>query len=536
MKKIINLRNVAIMIACLAASSAFAQDCDYSGTTGDLQWCLIDGTLTISGEGAMPDYYDMPGSGNEVAPWYDYSESIYTVIIEQGVTTIGDHAFHRHGLYQNLTSVTIPNSVTSIGWASFGICWSLPSITIPEGVTTIKNEAFMWCFDMTSVIIPSSVTSIWGFAFGNCESLSLITNLNSVPVEIDEGVFSGVNKSACTLQVPMCAVSAYENAPVWQDFNIVGIDTAYMVFLVPTPQEGGEVVGGGYYSCGDIATVEAIPHPNYVFVCWIEKNVMISIDPIFTIVVTENRTLIAVFAGETYGITLLSNPPEAGEVIGGGTFAYGDVVTVSGVPNDEYEFINWLEDGIEISTGFEYTFTVTGARTLTGNFETYDIVIQSNSPYGIVFGGGNYRPGIEVTVLATVAKADNYEFVNWTKDGIEVSTDAEYTFITAIGDMELVANFEETNLGIGEINSEIDVYPNPTTGELIIENGEWRINSVEILDLMGRRIATVETQCIASLQQPTSTTTINISHLPTGMYFIQIQTESGMVVRKVVKD
>ena len=84
------------------------------------------------------------------------------------------------------------------------------------------------------------------------------------------------------------------------------------------------------------------------------------------------------------------------------------------------------------------------------------------------------------------------------------------------------------------------VYPNPTSGELIIDcsNGACPIvENVEIFDLMGKRIATVETQCIASLQHPTTTptTTLNISSFPAGMYFVRITTENGAITRKVVK-
>ncbi|MCL2042044.1 MAG: leucine-rich repeat domain-containing protein, partial [Bacteroidales bacterium] len=63
----------------LSAASAFAQDCDYSGTTGTLEWCLKDGTLTISGEGAMPDYDEALGS--DPAPWYTYRRTITTIVI-----------------------------------------------------------------------------------------------------------------------------------------------------------------------------------------------------------------------------------------------------------------------------------------------------------------------------------------------------------------------------------------------------------------------------------------------------------------------
>jgi hypothetical protein len=70
---------ITAMLFCTA--SAFAQDCDYSGTTGELQWCLKNGTLTISGAGEMPDY----NSWGNPAPWYEYRESITDIVIESDV-------------------------------------------------------------------------------------------------------------------------------------------------------------------------------------------------------------------------------------------------------------------------------------------------------------------------------------------------------------------------------------------------------------------------------------------------------------------
>ena len=72
-----------IIAVLFSTASAFAQDCDYSGTIGELEWCLKEGTLTISGEGEMPY-----GS-----PWREYQEFINTCIIENGVTTIASSAF-----------------------------------------------------------------------------------------------------------------------------------------------------------------------------------------------------------------------------------------------------------------------------------------------------------------------------------------------------------------------------------------------------------------------------------------------------------
>ena len=147
-----------------------------SGSCGEnVTWTLTaDGTLTISGTGAMTDYtYDSR------SPWYSCRAYIKRVVIQQGVRAIGDYAFY---YCENLTSVTIPDSVTSIGDYAFAYCVSLTSATIPEGVTSIGGDAFLGCTGLTSVAIPSSVTSTGFETFSGCTGLTSIT--------IPEGVTS----------------------------------------------------------------------------------------------------------------------------------------------------------------------------------------------------------------------------------------------------------------------------------------------------------------------------------------------------------
>ena len=119
---------------------------------------------------------------------YKYSgcRNLTTVTISNSVASIGDGVFFR---CTNLTSVTIPNSVTSIGKSTFSYCTYLTSVTIPNSVTSIGNEAFSNCNYLTSVTIPNSVTSIGDKAFSNCTGLTSVTIPNSV-TSIGNGAFS----------------------------------------------------------------------------------------------------------------------------------------------------------------------------------------------------------------------------------------------------------------------------------------------------------------------------------------------------------
>ena len=141
-----------------------------SGTCGEnLTWALNtrNGTLTISGTGKMTDW-QFPSD----VPWYSNRSSIKTVVINSGVTSIGNYAFYG---CSSLTSITIPDSVTSIGYWAFEDCRSLTSITIPDGVTTIRDNVFSYCSSLTSITIPDSVTSIGVSAFYYCSSLVRLT-------------------------------------------------------------------------------------------------------------------------------------------------------------------------------------------------------------------------------------------------------------------------------------------------------------------------------------------------------------------------
>lgn len=184
-----------------------------SGTCGEnLTWVLEEnGTLTVSGTGEM----------TSSVWWNSYKDSIKTVVIKDGATTIDEGAFRD---CKNLTSITIPASVTKIGDYAFENCKSLTSLTIPASVTNIGEDIFSGCStlarievdsenqnytsldgvlfskDLTKIIrypegrsgdytIPSNVTIIGNFAFKGCAGLTNVIIPNGV-TSIGELAFS----------------------------------------------------------------------------------------------------------------------------------------------------------------------------------------------------------------------------------------------------------------------------------------------------------------------------------------------------------
>ncbi len=162
MKKLSRILAVILsLIMIISAIPITASAGTVTGTCGEnLTWTFDDstGTLTISGTGAMDDY------DYNNRPWESYEYDIIKVVINNGVTSIGDDAFN---YCTSLTSITIPDSVTTIGVRAFDYCTSLENVTIGDSVTAIGDGAFSNCTSLTSITIPDSVTTIGYGAFSH---------------------------------------------------------------------------------------------------------------------------------------------------------------------------------------------------------------------------------------------------------------------------------------------------------------------------------------------------------------------------------
>ena len=160
------LQNISWKITASAESVGAAT---WTKTESDgLTWTLYEnGTLTISGTGAMKDY----NINDTQSPVINH-QNVKKVVVEDGITNVGNYAFY---FCENLTSLTLPDSITSIGDSAFDTCRGLTNITIPEGVTNIGDCAFYDCSNLTSITIPDSVTSIGNGVLEACSSLKTIS-------------------------------------------------------------------------------------------------------------------------------------------------------------------------------------------------------------------------------------------------------------------------------------------------------------------------------------------------------------------------
>lgn len=200
---------VAMMLALLP-TAAFAADgelptsgtCGAKGNEKNVHWTLDpDGTMTISGSGAMADYgKDMETHIIHNPPWADYKGDIKHLVVKDGVTSIGNDAFR--GCI-NLKNIDLSKaSSLEVIKTSFPVCTGLENVVLNEGLVEIGGSAFNTCTSLGSIHIPSTVTAIGGYCFERCTSLSEVTFEAGSQLEtIAEATFAGC-KILETITIP----------------------------------------------------------------------------------------------------------------------------------------------------------------------------------------------------------------------------------------------------------------------------------------------------------------------------------------------
>ena len=361
----------------------------YSGTCGDnLTWELNteDSTLTISGSGAMKDYYDFSS-----VPWYSHSSYINSVIINSGVTSIGASAFNH---CDKLTSITIPNTITSIGTEAFVYCWNLTSIVIPNSVTniggsafrscsrltsieisnsvtSIRNELFKYCTSLTSVTIPNSVTSIGNEAFYDCSSLKSITIPNSVtsigwcPFEGCSSLISPVYNNHVFAYLPASFSGTYA-IPEGIESVAAGVFSACTnLTSVIIPNSMTSIGRRVFYECKSLTSV-TIPNS----VTSIEDEAFYGCSSLASIEIPENLTIIGKGAFSRCSSLTSITIPSGVTSIGYYTFSYCTALLDLRIPKEvtsiEYNAFDYVPNVYYFGTDTESRW---GAKCINGYVE-----------------------------------------------------------------------------------------------------------------------------------------------------------------------
>ena len=243
--------------------------------------------------------------------------------------------------------------------------------------------------------------------------------------------------------------------------------------------QNGTVSGGGTFYCGDECTVVAVPGDGWVFINWTLNGEPVSTDLVYSFTVEGSATYVANFV-EGLMVTAECQPDFAGTIVGTGVYGAGETCTLTVTETDptHYQFAWWSVDGNVVSMDYTYSFTVTESVNVVAEFiyDEFTVTTSSNQSYaGTTEGGGTFLWNEECTISAVANPSTDpsyyFQFVNWTLNGVEVSTDAEYTFnVTEAGDY--VANFDQVLYDYMvnvEINGVVETYYVNAGDQLTIE-------------------------------------------------------------------
>ena len=331
----------------------------------------------------------------------------------------------------------------------------------------IERERAVATADSVSIIGSFSFTgTVEGMVVNIGEKESLI-DANSYPVQLDGTEFSvaignlkpsteyyycfsvdfGTNDNLLTETKSFTTLDAIMEVPTVTTLEVLAIDSSTFRITCKVNSDGGTAItergvcwntygnpniddenlayatpGLGEYSCRITGLVPAKTH--YVR-AYAKNAVGIGYGEVLEFDTPANPDI-------PVEIQLSCNPSEGGVVSGAGTYDVGQPCTVTAEANPGFTFVNWTENGNQVSTEPSYTFTVTVNRSLVANFSSEDYIISVEidpEEGGMVTGAGGYNYGDECILKATAKTG--YTFEKWTKGSTTVSSEAEYTFIVS---------------------------------------------------------------------------------------------------------
>ena len=294
-----------------------------------------------------------------------FTQNSYNVTVSANPTnggTVTGGGTYTYG--QNCTIIATPtNGYTFTNWTENGSFVS-SSASFTFSVTANRNLVAHFTQNSYNVTVSANPTNGGTVTGGGTFTYGQSCTVNATAA-------TGYTFTNWTENGNVVSTNASYTFSVTTNRTLVAHFTAntYTISVSASPTNGGTVSGGGTCTYGQSCTVNATPATGYSFIGWMENGNTVSNNPRYTFTVTGNRTLVANFKVETYTIDATVNPAIGGEIIGAGTYEYGAQATLKVVPAEDFIFVNWTENGTVVSESEQYTFTVTGDRTLVANLQ-----------------------------------------------------------------------------------------------------------------------------------------------------------------------
>ena len=312
-----------------------------------------------------------------------FNSAVTSVTIPDSVTSIDDNAF---GFCSQLTNISIPNSVTYIGFSAFAHCTSLKSITLPSSLSFISGSLFSGCSQLTTIHIPDSVPSIQSYAFYHCRNLETIRIPVSVTL-IETDAFAGC---------PSSMTVTYSGSKTKWD-RIIGKEELLDIHLVCNKLEATFTADGESISTqtidrgGKFTEPAKPPKENHTFAGWYNGDEKFDFDA-DTTNAPNVLELVAKWDINQYTVKFVSDHGSFADQ----TIEYGGTIDTDKltIPEVEgYTFDGWYT---EDNTKFDFTKPITGDTKLYAKWE-------KNAPntYALnVSGAFVYVDGVDVTASA----------------------------------------------------------------------------------------------------------------------------------------
>lgn len=406
-----------------------------TATSSDLSY----GTITIDGNNTSSATYNSgetctlaatPNSGYEFVGWKEggnivSTDATYSFDVIRNRTLVAE--FEQETITDHYVPVTndVENSMILIGEVFVnGVLQNSGILELGAYINGVCRGHYY--------LTTHPLTGNYGFQM-NIAGDSSMENL-----PIDFYLYDHVNH----IEYDNCtAVQKYQDGKtigLFEGFQPITFVTNLNISATVNPDNSGTITGAGAYLYGTPATLTATPNEGYVFVNWTKNNVEVSTNPSYTFNVLEAAEYVANF---NIVISATANPTAGGTVTGAGNYAYGATCQLAATNNSGYEFVNWTKGGVVVSPEPNFSFTVEAPGAYVANYNPIEFEINAivnPAEAGIVSGAGMYMVGTNCTLTATANPG--YEFVNWTKDNVEITTNSSLSF-TVEGAATYYANF-----------------------------------------------------------------------------------------------